>query len=302
MEEDPITYVNEFVTWKKYLKDNLENNDQPYIKFCEYIQNEYPDHYQNYKTICLYFAKSIKYIDSDNTLPHNNDSLDEICSYLNFWLNSELRIVNNPNMDANKFYSTFKIHNLSENFHTSKCHKHIKKIDDPVFVDLQYLNKLCLDIISYRNSTVVRGTWDCEAATRCYTSYNERVSNCDMQDNASFCEQLKEFHSMYNKTMGINKCQGLPTSLQPPGKKSEHDTDRQGSLTTLQESPHDDYFRKLISNAQTPFISSVGVISTFVLFYKVRNILNLYILFCLPKRSNILRNIIITEQIILITT
>ncbi|KMZ89374.1 hypothetical protein PVBG_06179 [Plasmodium vivax Brazil I] len=240
--------------------------DQPYINLCEYSQTDYPVNYQDYKKICLSFAKSIKYIVSENAFSHNKDSLKEICSYLNYWLNRELRNAKKPNMDAKEFYNKLNAHGLSGNFHINKCHDNIKNIYDPVFADLQYLYKLFSSINLYRTSYSIHHKWDCNAANECFTLYDERVSECDMKDNTSFCKKLKEFHSMYNKTMGTNTCQGVPTSLGPFGKKTEHVANRQGSLTANQETPHDNYYKKLISNAQTPFISSVGVISTFVLF------------------------------------
>ncbi|KMZ77108.1 hypothetical protein PVIIG_05611 [Plasmodium vivax India VII] len=179
-------------------------DDQPYNNFCEYNRAEYPDTYKNYKKICLSFAKSIKYVVDEIGYSTNNDSFKEICSYLNYWLNSELRNVTKSNMDADEFYSKLNARPLSVKFHINKCHEHIKKIDNTVLGDLEYLYKLFLSMNSYRTSISINRTWDCAAANECYTSYNKRVGDCDIQDNTSFCEKLKEFHSTYNETMGTH--------------------------------------------------------------------------------------------------
>ncbi|CAI7718377.1 PIR protein [Plasmodium vivax] len=272
MAEDPIKHVDAFIIWKKELEKFLEKDDKPYNNLCEYSPTGYPDNYEAYKKICLYFAKSIKYIVSDKYISQNNNNLKEICSYLNYWLNSELRKVKKPQMYTNVYYSNLNKHSSSGKFHIKKCHEHIKEMEDSDFEDLQYLYNLFLNINLYQTSYPMYRTWDCDAANECYKSYNERVSDCEKQDNTSFCEKLKEFHSTYNDTMRYQMCQGVPTSLgtfgqkSEPGalsKESEPGDNRKGSHTTLQESPHDNDIKTLISNAQTPFISSVGVISTF---------------------------------------
>ncbi|KMZ76600.1 hypothetical protein PVIIG_05782 [Plasmodium vivax India VII] len=264
MADSTYNYVDEFLVWKKPLVDVEEKPDEPFIKAC--LPNITTDikNYENYKKICLYFTKSMAYIVEDGNFKDNSNSLNGICAYLNYYLNSELRNINGSNEKPEEFYSKMRAKDPNNSLNLNKCVGKIKNIGDNHLDDMKFIHNLFVNVDNYINNYHDDNV-KCPIAKACDTSYNERLNRCDKSSLDIFCQKMIEFKNHYETIMASTTCdvnKVLPEFGEKPtaGMKPDDAGDTKSSV---------DFSNLLRGKIGTLTLTTPGIVIGLSVLYKV---------------------------------
>ncbi|KMZ94042.1 hypothetical protein PVMG_02268 [Plasmodium vivax Mauritania I] len=242
------------------------------------------NHHQDYRNICLSLAKSIRHIERESDINSSEDNIKQVCAYLNYWLNNELRKIETPSKKALEFYKKLKTSGSHNPLNMDICETRITNMDDTVFTNVEFLHNLFFNLHEYRNNFRKGDSVICAYAKKFSILYNKRKNECRTENSSPFCEKLTKFRETYNVTMPTTKCNRVPkdiksfddkhiadalTEIMEDGSSIAVTHDTQGEGTTGSIFPN-----SLFSGFTLPATIIFGIVSIFILFCKVKKIFN----------------------------
>ncbi|SCA82203.1 VIR protein [Plasmodium vivax] len=219
MTEHEYNHVEDFPFWKGRLDEVMDSDKHSYDDFCNQIIKEGTNDHQDYRKLCLYLAKSIGHINGDPDIKYNVDNINEVCAYLNYWLNNEIGKFETPITNAIEFYKKLKTSESHNPLNIDICETRITNMDDTVFTNVEFLHNLFFNLHEYRNNFRKGDSVICTYAKEISALYKEPKNECITENSSPFCKKLNEFIIEYNSTMSKTTCEGVPKKLQPFDEK-----------------------------------------------------------------------------------
>ncbi|KMZ95769.1 hypothetical protein PVMG_06155 [Plasmodium vivax Mauritania I] len=262
----------------------MNNDDNTYNAFCTTIIREDTIDYEAYRKICSSFAKSIGYVYSEGYADYSEDNINEVCAYLNYWLNNELRKIETPSKNALEFYKKLKTSGSHNPLNMDICETRITNMDDTVFTNVEFLHNLFFNLHEYRNNFRKGDSVICAYAKKFSILYNKRKNECRTENSSPFCKKLTKFRETYDETMSTTKCNRVPKNIQSFDDKTIADILTQmgedgTSMSVARDmqdaaTPGSNFPNSLSSRFTLPVTIIFGIVSIFILFCKVKKIFN----------------------------
>ncbi|SBT01298.1 PIR Superfamily Protein, partial [Plasmodium ovale curtisi] len=218
-------YVSQFPSNKMIFDTYINTQGSIQDYYCERITWIDGVNITKYEEICKYFVKSLIYIHNNSVVEANDSFLDiteELCEYINYWLNYELRNIIRCPYNALNFYHDIKQNNYGVP-QLEKCKKNIKNFDDTTFINIGVLYKLYYNLDKYLNPFSDDKLKQCNYANECSKLYNEKKTQCNSNSRSSFCKELIVFKDLYNIAVAKeDTCPDLKKNLLPPRTDSSN--------------------------------------------------------------------------------
>ncbi|SBT33143.1 PIR Superfamily Protein [Plasmodium ovale wallikeri] len=200
MGEYDYDHVSQFPSNKMIFDTYINTQDSIQDYYCERITWVDKINRTKYEKICKYFVKSLIYIHNNSVAEAHDSFLDiteELCEYINYWLNYELRNIIRCPYNALTFYHDIKQNNYGVP-QLEKCKKNIKNFDDTTFINIEILYKLYYNLDKYLNSFTDDKLEQCNYANECSKLYDEKKTQCNSNSRSFFCKELIVFKDLYN--------------------------------------------------------------------------------------------------------
>ncbi|SBS94355.1 PIR Superfamily Protein, partial [Plasmodium ovale curtisi] len=179
--------------------------DPIYKNLCAFNGEVFSGKGTEYEMICAKF-KYLRFLLFENTVEQTN--LNYHSAYMNFWLNYQLKSINNSNVCANNFYQKLKDQNPT--FDLENKIK-ITNIND---YNLTLMTEIYDLYISYNEiSKIINGNSDdftkCLRYSKdCVQKYDDAIKKCPQDRVSKFCNALKDFKRKYEQLKEDNSVDG----------------------------------------------------------------------------------------------
>ncbi|SBT02425.1 PIR Superfamily Protein [Plasmodium ovale curtisi] len=190
---------------EKALENALER-DTSYKNLCTFNGDAFSGKEAEYETICAKF-KYLNFLLFEGTIEQTS-KLNYHREYMNFWLNYQLKSINNSNVCANNFYQKLKNQNPTFDL------KNKIKITNINHDNLTLMTKIYDLYISYNEiSKIINGNSDdftkcLRYSKECVKKYKVAIEKCPTGRVSNFCNALNVFKGKYEQLKEKNLVEG----------------------------------------------------------------------------------------------
>ncbi|KMZ77115.1 hypothetical protein PVIIG_05618 [Plasmodium vivax India VII] len=183
---------------------------------CKSLGNKFEVNKDKIEKICKQFLQLCSYYDVWKTI--KSFSHKHFCGIMNYWLNSDLKEINDKNKLKSDFYPSI-MEESKKKLGKLDCIFNLYKIDDKEFYNLKILYDLYDNFykrIHTENSVTSDVTCEngCTYKDKCANIYNDNIERCSSNTPSKFCEALKQFKLKYEEDNICDNCPKI-TPMKP---------------------------------------------------------------------------------------
>ncbi|CAI7724319.1 Plasmodium vivax Vir protein, putative [Plasmodium vivax] len=217
---------------------------------CKSLGNKFEVNKDKIEKICKQFLQLCSYYDVWKTI--KSFSHKHFCGIMNYWLNSDLKEINDKNKLKSDFYPSI-MEESKKKLGKLDCTLNLHKIDDHEFKNLQILYELYDNFYKKIDTeNLPKPNVPCKNVCihkeKCAETFNSNIERCSSKTPSKFCEALKKFSKKYVEYEICHNCQSItqlkPYPIEEEAEKSvvsQHRDSARSSDTVTQESlvePH----------------------------------------------------------------
>ncbi|KNA02259.1 hypothetical protein PVNG_04490 [Plasmodium vivax North Korean] len=215
---------------------------------CQILASKYGENKDKIEKICKQFLQLCSYYDVWKTI--KSFSHKHFCGIMNYWLNSDLKEINDKNKLKSDFYPSI-MEESKKKLGKLDCTLNLYKIDDKEFYNLKIVYELYDNFykrIHTANSIKTDVTCEngCIHKEKCAKIFNSNIDKCSSKNSSKFCKALKQFRRKYVEESICHKCPNI-TPIEPYPIEEEaiesvaasEQVSSKNMVPVLQEAPSD---------------------------------------------------------------
>ncbi|SBT74303.1 Plasmodium vivax Vir protein, putative [Plasmodium ovale] len=207
--------------------ENVRKDDKAGLgveSYCEQLGLKYKEYTQYIVKLCKHFVNFSELYNVLGRISGNNKH--KACGIINYWINSDIRDINNQILDLD-FYSSLT-EKINSNLNITGCSLNLRKIKNEEFDNLKTLYELYNHFYKMNGkikTTPTSNTCEhyCTHQKNCINVYNTNIEKCFNNRNSKFCKELQNFSDKFISDNTCNPCQDID-KLKPLPPRVESDT------------------------------------------------------------------------------